>query len=327
MILDRFEPLDQQLLQALQLDGRASFRLLGQVLGVSDQTVARRYAKLRSAGRARVLGLTDPLRLGEVSWVLRIRTTPDAALPVAQALARREDTSWIHLTSGGTEIVCSARSPLVQDDDSLLLAKLPRTQRIVDLSAQQVLHVFHGLAESPLLKSGILGPDQVAALTAGVPLVEPRDSPVVTDEVDAAVLDVLAIDGRVPVEELGARTGVPTSTVRRRMDALRRAGVLYYDVDFDPRRRDTGYPTMVWLSIAPADLPAAGEQLAALPESAFVAATTGRTNLYASLLSSGSTEVYQLISGPLAALPGVRDIESAPVLRAVKAAGSLTGRP
>lgn len=327
MIFDRFDPLDQQLLQALQLDGRAPFRLLGEVLGVSDQTVARRYAKLRSTGRARVLGLTDPLRLGEVSWVLRIRTTPDATLPVARALARREDTSWIHITSGGTEIVCSTRSPLAQDDDSLLLTKLPRTQRIVGLSAQQVLHVFHGLAESPLLKSGILAPHQVQVLRSGVPVVDPGGGPVVADAVDTAVLDLLAADGRTPVEELSARTGVSPTTVRRRVEALRRSGVLYFDVDFDPRRRDTGHPTTVWLSIAPADLPAAGEQLAALPESAFVAATTGRTNLYASLLSSGSAEVYQLISGPLAALPGVREIESAPVLRAVKAAGSLTERP
>jgi DNA-binding Lrp family transcriptional regulator len=37
--LDR---LDRQLLHALQFDGRVSFRLLADVLGSSEQTVARR---------------------------------------------------------------------------------------------------------------------------------------------------------------------------------------------------------------------------------------------------------------------------------------------
>ena len=45
--LDR---LDRQLLHALQFDGRVSFRLLAEVLGSSEQTVARRYRRLRDAG-------------------------------------------------------------------------------------------------------------------------------------------------------------------------------------------------------------------------------------------------------------------------------------
>jgi DNA-binding Lrp family transcriptional regulator len=326
VILDTFDPLDRLLLQALQIDGRASFRLLGEVLGVSDQTVARRYTRLRTQGRARVLGLSDPLRLGEVSWSLRIRTTPDATLAVAQALARRDDTSWIGITSGGGEIVGASRSARLQDEDSLLLARLPRTQRITDVRAQQVLHVFHGLAQSPLLKSGTLDAAQVQTLSSAVPAVEEGGPEVSLDAVDVALLDVLATDGRTPVETLSARTGVPGSTVRRRVESLRRKGVLYFDVDFDPTRRDTGMPTAIWLTIAPADLPAAGDELAALPESAFVAATTGRTNLYASLLSGSSSELYALISGPLARLPGVREIESAPIIRSLKGGRTLTPR-
>src|ERR1700722_16375393 len=48
------DALDLQLVYALQLDGRASFSLIGEVLGVSDQTIARRYHRLRSAGLLRV---------------------------------------------------------------------------------------------------------------------------------------------------------------------------------------------------------------------------------------------------------------------------------
>lgn len=41
-----FDQLDLQVLSALEVDGRASFSRIGAVLGVSDQTVARRYRRL-----------------------------------------------------------------------------------------------------------------------------------------------------------------------------------------------------------------------------------------------------------------------------------------
>jgi len=45
-----FDAMDEQLIHALQVDGRASFSRIGAVLGASDRTVARRYHRLREAG-------------------------------------------------------------------------------------------------------------------------------------------------------------------------------------------------------------------------------------------------------------------------------------
>ncbi|MFG1908252.1 Lrp/AsnC family transcriptional regulator [Kribbella sp. NPDC048928] len=57
---DPFDELDRGLLHARHLDARAPFRRLGEVLGVSDQTVARRYARLRESGALRVTALSHP---------------------------------------------------------------------------------------------------------------------------------------------------------------------------------------------------------------------------------------------------------------------------
>ncbi|WP_109774209.1 Lrp/AsnC family transcriptional regulator [Quadrisphaera granulorum] len=323
MVSDAFTAGERQLLQALQIDGRAPFRVLAEVLGVSDQTVARRWARLRESGRARVVGLTAPLRLGRASWMVRVRTHPDAALDVATAIARREDTSWVHITSGGTEIVCSTQTDRVLGADSLLLGVLPRSRRVVEVTAHQLLHVFHGGTDSPLLKWGALDEAQVAALVAQRPPVEVTDDVVVLDDLDRALVRLLAVDGRARVEDLSAHTGVPASTVRRRLDALRRSGALYFDVEFDSRRFDTGAPTLVWAKVAPRDLDAAGEGLAELPATAFAAAVTGPSNLYAVLTTQTSAELYRLLSGPVAELPGLTGLESSPVLRNVKAGAPL----
>lgn len=42
------DPVDLRLLHALQIDGRAAFSRIADVLGVSDRTVARRFGRLRA---------------------------------------------------------------------------------------------------------------------------------------------------------------------------------------------------------------------------------------------------------------------------------------
>jgi DNA-binding Lrp family transcriptional regulator len=119
-----YDELDRRLVRALQIDGRAAFSTIAEALGVSDRTIARRYSERRSAGALRVLGGFTPTVLGAVQWFLRVRCAPGAAAPVTEALARRPDTSWVSLTSGDTEITCTV------DSEALLLAKLPRAQRV-----------------------------------------------------------------------------------------------------------------------------------------------------------------------------------------------------
>src|SRR5579863_9817432 len=137
------DDLDRQLAQCLGVDGRASFSQLAEVLGVSDQTVARRYRRLRSTGLLRVVGLKARKQLGSLGWFLRIRCVPGAGPAIAAALARRADTAWIQLLSGNTEVLCTLRGD-AREDREALLAKLPRGERIVDVTAHSLLHMFTG---------------------------------------------------------------------------------------------------------------------------------------------------------------------------------------
>ncbi len=136
------DTVDQALIHALQIDGRAPFRAIADVLEVSENTVARRYRRLRGQGVLRVVGLADGRRLGYVQWTIRLSCTPDAAVPVARAIAAREDTSFVYLLSGGTEVSCTVQTRTPADQDALLLDKLPRTTRIVSVSAHLLLRAF-----------------------------------------------------------------------------------------------------------------------------------------------------------------------------------------
>ena len=104
------DELDRQIAHALQVDGRAPFSRVTAVLGIADRTVARRYGRLRQSGALRVVGLPHAAALGHVDRLVRMRCSPDVAVPVGTALARRADTSWVTILSGGTEISCITRT-------------------------------------------------------------------------------------------------------------------------------------------------------------------------------------------------------------------------
>lgn len=325
-VLGVLDELDQQIVHALQVDGRAAFRRIGEVLGVSDQTVARRYTRLRTTGAVKVLGLVDPLRIGLTPWFARVRCTPDAAGAIGEAIARRTDTRWVSLLSGGTEISCLTHAEGPGQDDSLLLQKLPRTPQVVQVTAHALLHVFFGQDLSPVTRAGALDRDRIAALTADDAPPRPLTATAETDPVelgpgDRRLLDVLAVDGRTSAADLAAVTGWSQTTVRRRMSELRRSGALYYDLDFGPGALSPHLRAALWLEVEPAHLAAVGAALTLHAEVAFAGATTGTANVFASIQCKGPDAFYRYLTGPVAALPGIRRTETAPIHLTLKGPG------
>ncbi|WP_406011276.1 Lrp/AsnC family transcriptional regulator [Streptomyces sp. NBC_00637] len=313
----RLDRLDLRLLSALEVDGRASFSKLGGVLGVSDQTVARRYRRLSAEAGLRVVAVRDAERLGQDQWMLRLRCVPDSATVIADALAKRPDTNWIGLGSGGTEIVCMTRPRHPGDHDDLLLGKLPRTPSVVEIRAQQLLHRFYGGPTGWLRKLGALDEKQIDALTprhdpnatAGPARIQPEDEP---------LLAVLERDGRATYPELQRATGRSESAVKRRLAALLASGAVYIDVEY--HSEFLGYPlaAVLWITTAPSALHAVGQALANHDEIAFASATAGPSHIVVTAVVRDTAGLYAYLSGPLGRLEGVQHVESTPFMRRVK---------
>ncbi|MGK5550864.1 Lrp/AsnC family transcriptional regulator [Actinomadura kijaniata] len=306
---------DHALVHALQIDGRASFRTLADVLGTSEHTVARRYRRLRSQGILRVVGLLDGTRFGYTPWSVRLVCAPDAARPVAEALARRDDTVWVRLLSGGTEIACGLQSDGDQNGETLLLEKLPRTPRIVAMSAHATLHMFAGWRS----RVTALSDEQAERLRPPAP----HEAEISLNEQDHALLRVLARDGRAGYAELAAAGGWSQTTARRRLDQLRSSGALRFDVEIPARALGYHAEAWLWMKVEPSALASVGTALAAHPEADVVAATTGPTNLMAGITCRDTRDLYRYLTERVAPLDGVRELETAPVIRTVKRVGAL----
>ncbi|MDX6390245.1 MAG: hypothetical protein QOJ73_1308 [Streptosporangiaceae bacterium] len=318
-MLDR---LDRQLIHALQADPRAPFSRIADVLDVSEQTVARRYRRLRGGGILRVVGAVDPQRIGLADWLVRVGCRPGGAGRLADALARRDDVSWVMLSSGGSEVACLIRSRSQQQRDDLMLQRLPATSQVLSMTAHAILHRF--VAGGSDDWSGFGDPLTAAQSEALCPVPMPQPGePAALQPDDEPILAALARDGRVSYAALAAETGWTEGRITRRVEALHGSGVLYFDVDLATQLMGFATAATLWLTVEPSRLAAVGDQLARHAEVPFAAAVSGSANLVASLLCRDSEALYQYVTTKIGAVAGVRQLEISPVLRRVKQAGTL----
>jgi DNA-binding Lrp family transcriptional regulator len=334
---NQLDEVDHQLLHALTLAPRASFRQLAGVLAVSDQTVARRYRRLAETAGLRVFGLIHGPRAGWVDWLVRLHTAPGSAQRIADTLAQRPDTRWVRLFSGGAEMVFSLQARSPEQRNTLFLRGLPGSRHVTAITAQSILHVFSPVAY--VGNGNVLSAAQVAALRQTepdppepeppselAPAPSPGPATMLRAEDDQLIAE-LAVDGRASVADLAAATHWHESTVRRRIDELRQAGLLYFDLDVDETALGVNASVMLWLKVEPASLDAAGRAVAAHPEVPFAAATTGPTNLAVSAVFRDNRHLYGYLTTRLADLPGLQSVETTPMIRTVKRVGRWDAAP
>ena len=119
----RVDEVDKGIIEALQRNGRESFRRIAASLGVSEATVRARYGRLCDQSILQVTGVTNPLGLGfEAQAMVGVRTTgpPEA---VADEIARWDEADYVVITAGQfdllVELLCTDRRHLLEVVDRM----------------------------------------------------------------------------------------------------------------------------------------------------------------------------------------------------------------
>jgi Lrp/AsnC family transcriptional regulator, regulator for asnA, asnC and gidA len=113
----RLDRIDQGLIEALQKNGRESFRRIAADVGVSEATIRARYQRLCDDNILQVTGVTNPLGLGfDAQAMVGIRTSGPPE-PVAEAIAQWDEADYVVITAGQfdvlVELVCADRRQLL----------------------------------------------------------------------------------------------------------------------------------------------------------------------------------------------------------------------
>jgi Lrp/AsnC family transcriptional regulator for asnA, asnC and gidA len=100
----RIDALDQGIIEALQENGRESFRAIAARLGVSEATIRARYARLCDDDILQVVGVTNPLGLGFEQALVGVKTM-GAPQPVADEIASWQEADYVVVTAGQYDLV------------------------------------------------------------------------------------------------------------------------------------------------------------------------------------------------------------------------------
>ncbi|MEU5837006.1 AsnC family transcriptional regulator [Streptomyces diacarni] len=97
---------DEQIIDALHDDGRASFESIARRVAMSETSVARRIDWLLSTGQIAIRALVEPLAVGlPVEALLWVSTTPSQVEKLGQRLATRPEVRYAAAVAGDCQLV------------------------------------------------------------------------------------------------------------------------------------------------------------------------------------------------------------------------------
>ncbi|MFI9388625.1 Lrp/AsnC family transcriptional regulator [Kutzneria sp. NPDC052558] len=298
---------ERRIVSVLLASPRASWRAVGEELGISERTVVRRALPLFQDGTLRATAVRNPMHFpGHIPMALRIRCRPNRIRAVAATLAKRPDTVTVDIIGGGDEICALFQLVGTEARNLLLLRDLPATAAVESWTSYTMLRVF----PTAFLWNG----KAVKPSFATASLVPPSHH-----EVDEALIAGLVADGRASYTELAARCGTSALTARRRVDALVRGLSLRLAIEVDVGLLGVHGEALLWLNVAPGELNATGEVLSQHPSVRFAAATTGRANLVVAVAAADLGALYGFLTG--GELDRSVGMEVTPILTTMKRTG------
>src|SRR5579862_3664402 len=204
------DDLDRKIIAALRVAPKSTNAVLARKLRVAKTTIGLRLGRLTDAGALRIVGATNPARVGYTlsAWVLiqcRGRKLEDigadlAAIPEAVAVGSLVGNYQLY-------VVLMARSP---QHLASLLSKIGSLRGVTRTSTNLALNT---LKYSTHLRAIRLSDQGTAARLHELNLTDLKHS---HDELDRSLLAEFQNDGRVTYRELARRYDVPESTIRAR---------------------------------------------------------------------------------------------------------------
>lgn len=306
--------LDRRIVAALQINGRAPWRLVAAAAGSTESTVARRALRLIDNGELRIAGLADPVRCGLGRTVLcRITCDPGSAQAVASGLALLPQARFAVTLAGGcdvvAELVVTSRADLARllTDD---LEPVPGVRGVETALVTRKFKVSYDWGR--------------ALLGEGAALIEPPDvdggdsgAAPLLDDTDIQVMAALRANGRASAAEVACTAGITEATAHRRIHRLISEGCVICGALVPPEALGYEAQLLCWVRASTAHLSEVTAALAARPEVRFLAATTGPADLFCEFILPGYDDVYVFASETLRGLPDVR-IETAVKLETMK---------
>ena len=129
-------------------------------------------------------------------------------------------------------------------------------------------------------------------------------------ETDRAIIRLLQRNARSSYAELSRATGIPESTVRRRMDRLQQRGVIEFAMLADPSRLGYDLRAMIGLKVELRQLEEIAQTLRGMNEVTFAAFLTGNFDIIIQVVVRSQEALVEFLTQRLSPIAGVRSSET-----------------
>lgn len=315
----QLDELDYSLVNALQIAPRAPWSLIGEVLGTSPVTVARRWERLTGEGHAWMTGYCSSTLMRHMPYVLvTLCCAGGCVRRVADALLDDPHAVTISHTAGTSDLLLGV---WISDLRMLSRYVLNRLHRVPGVSAARVSAATEMFTEGSRWRLRSLDPRQQRVLSDWRP--GPGASSPAISPGDRQLIVALSGNGRASLEELADRTHLSVSTVRRRLHRHLGSGALALRCELPHTAAGFPVEATLWISVPPARLPQAAAELSGLPQTRMCAAVIGSSNLVATVWLRSMSDLSILETEMTARVPGIQVNDRHLTLRHFKLMGQV----
>lgn len=282
--------LDLRIATALQVDPRASWRRIAQVLDAPERSVARHGTALLESGVVEVAAV----RILAESALVRVQCAPGALRVAAESLAQRPDTTFTYASTGGAdcvaELVCGPGRMR-----SILVNEIPATVGMVRAHTYPILRYFRTIRE---WSAGALTEAQRTALRPppGPDLDGMDPAYAELSAVDQGVVEYLVADGRATVESIARRAAVSEATAARRVAALVAERRVQIRALVEPAAVGMPVEALLWITASPGSVDRLGRAIAQDPRTRYAVAVAGDHQIVADVTCRTNQELYELVT-------------------------------
>lgn len=139
------------------------------------------------------------------------------------------------------------------------------------------------------------------------------------DKLDTKILQILEDDASLSYMEIARRLKLNESTVRKRVAALRQRGVIKkFTVAVDSSKIGFNTAAIVGVDVDPPKLLEVAQKLCEIPETRYVATSTGDHMIMTEIWTRDGKELAKIISEKIGIIEGVRKICPAIILEKLK---------
>lgn len=141
----------------------------------------------------------------------------------------------------------------------------------------------------------------------------------IIDALDMKILKLLEEDGRASFTEIAEKLKLNESTVRKRILRLKEKQVIKkFSIEIDPSKIGLNTVAIIGIDVEPAKLLEVAQKICEIPETRYVATSTGDHMILTEIWAKDGRALTNLISNKIGNIEGIKKICPAIILEKLK---------